>query len=598
MGAGKRITAFLIGMGLVAQTSIREPYKKTALEDIINSEPKTIKTIIKKGIFDAISYFQDSNTEGAFTNLKLPPEQEPAKDFWRKIYTKYEFKDVIFYNPKTHEIHKIVESCSRNEFNALDRKSRDKINNEIKNTWKALKKEKKEEVAYIRGVTDNLKGGFTNILFYLNPCRREFAQVGINPFLADAIGIVETGFQDAVSRAYAVGVYQYLKKVAMAKDMIIDSSVDQRLDKIISARQTAKDLKENYVRYGNEHVAVNTHHSGPENLYRGVYYANTLIEKTDIDFLGKNLSILTDIEKNMAPEDFFSLITEEFSEQPDSIRGTYKRNSKEYVSKVLSILERAKQRHPFDSLKVSEIEYDSLILKYKDPKKKIDISEVLNRMARWEIMERELSSGETLPEEEKEKIKEEITEKMFWLNPSILYLQKIKGNESLLRRFMSRDTVRRITPLITHGHELRVPLGRGQWLADKYSHILDNTQIEAHTRDEPLAMSKAPFSMGDLMYKTVISLRKKARHSEVTEDMLRKVEGCYFYDLEANKESLTKPQRNYLLASLEVVRNDIERIRLEQKAAYWTRIEKFVERVEKVSVPNFQKTSTYSGIKR
>lgn len=585
MSTGKKISALLIGMGLVAQTSIREPHKKASLEHIINSTPPSIQSIIKKSMFDVISYFQGNMTEGTFTGMKLSPEFEPAKEFWRKIYTEYEFKDVIFYNPKTHEIHKIVESCKRNEFNTLDRRSRDKINNEIRNIWKALKKEKKEEVSYIRGVADNLRGGFINILFYLNSCRREFAKVGINPFLADAMGIVETGFQDAVSRACAVGIYQYLKKVAIAKDMIIDSSVDQRMDKIISARQTAKDLKEHYLRYGNEHVAVNTHHSGPENLYRGVYYANTLLENVGI-------------EEEISPQDFFSLIAGDFSEQPDSIRGTYKRNSREYVAKVLSILEIAEEKYPFEVLKISEIEYDSIILKYKDPKKKIDISEVLNRMARWETAEKELSSGKPLPEEENEGIKNDIIEKMFWLNPSILYLQKIKGNESFLRRFMSRNSVSRITPLITQGHELRVPLGKGEWFVDRYSNILDNTKIETHTREEPMFISKVPFSIGDLMYKTVVFLRKKARHSEVTEDMLRKVEGCYLYDLKANKESLTDSQRNYLLASVDIVRNDIERIRLEQKASYWEGIEKFVKRVEKVSVPNFQKNSTYSGIKR
>jgi len=567
MRLAKKTALFIAGMGLLAQTIVKDRSEQLSLADIVRfTTVKGIKSIIEKEVDKAIIHLNNHQGGGDFINMELPPELEPAKEFWKEMYLKYNFNKVIFFNPKTYKIYAIHQSVGRDEYFDMSRNQKIRIRNELRRIKSEVKKKVKSEVDYARGAADMLAAGFKNSIFYLNECREAFAEVGINPDLGAAIAQGESCMQNLVSRAYAVGFYQFLKGVAKLLGMIVDYSIDQRLDPRISAKYTALSLKEYYARYVNEPVATTTHYTGLGNSDKAFYYTNFIIEQRGI-------------EEPLTQEEFFSIIVNEFAYQPNSIRGTFRENSRQYAAIIQVLMEITKDMYPPEILEKFEPEYVSIKLRYKNPREKLDIKEVLEDKIKREVGKKELLLGKILSQEEKEKIEEQEKEKLFRLNLSSLYLQKINGNTKFLRSYMGYG-VNRITPLITENAIIRVPLEDKDWFMNKYEHLLDNPEVKIRTKEDKIELGKATFSLGDLLYRGVMEIRKKSKHSEVTEDMLKMVEQGYLYDLK--RGFLTQPQRKYLEHALTVVRMDAEKIIREKTAHYWDkRMLKYLEKVEK-----------------
>ncbi|MBW2991443.1 transglycosylase SLT domain-containing protein [Candidatus Woesearchaeota archaeon] len=567
MGLVKKTAIFALGIGLLGQIIVKDRSEQLSLEDILRlTTIKGVKRTIGKEIDTVITRINNQNNSGDFMDIKLPPELIPAKEFWKNMYQKYNFDDVIFYNPKTYQVHAIHQSVGREVYFDMTRNQKKKIRDELKKIERAVEREVKADVGYSRGAADMLATGTENILFYSNECEEATAEVGVNPIMGSAIGLGESCMQNLVSRSFAVGFYQFLKKVAIELGMIVDYSIDQRLDPRISAHYTALSLKEYYARYVNPQIAATTHYAGPNNSDKAFVYTNFVIEQRGI-------------EEPLSQEEFFSIIVNDFAYQPNKIRGTFRKNSRHYLAIICALMEIRKERYSPELLKNFEPEYASIKLSYKNPREKLNIKEVLEKKIRRELLKKELMLGRSLSQQEKERIQEQEKKELFKLNLSSLYLQKINGNTKFLRSYMG-SRIKWITPQMTEGAIIRVSLEDKDWFMNKYGRLFDNPEIKIHKKEDKTIIGKAPFSLGELLYKGIMQIRKKSKHGEVTEEMLKMVEQSYLYDLK--RELLTQLQKTYLENALTVVRMDIKKTIREKKAEYWSkRIPKYIKTVEK-----------------
>ncbi len=473
----------------------------------------------------------------AFSEFEAPPGLEGAVDFWYQLYDKYSFEKIVFFDKK-FRIRAVHDSITRQEYDDMSRWEKIRNVRQIDKIRDTVEDKTGEEIMWRRGAEDNLN--FKNMHLYYNACKKAMARTGINPDLASVWLLETSGNIFIASKNWAIGPFQYTAWAAKEDcDMIIDNAVDERLDPVIAAENFALQLLLYLRRHGNKYVATNTFHSGIKNLDRAMYFTKTMSKK-----LG--------LEERLSQEDVLTYISTQFPEQPREITGSYRFSSSNYVPAIFAVMRLAKKWFPTEIVKIREIEYEEIKLDYKEPDKKLDIRQVIEMQG--------------FP-----------ARKMAELNPHILYLQKITRGEKTLRNMMSSYKTKRITPRLTEGCVLRVPLGKSDEFLEQYKDLLASHEFEKHTRQDQIRMPGKPgFSLGDMRYAEILEMRKQLRHKEVTPKLLRKVRKAYYRD------QLLYPESEYIKTCIQVINRDIKRTMREREQNYWESIEDYQEKISKI----------------
>jgi len=140
------------------------------------------------------------------------------------------------------------------------------------------------------------------------------------------LAAIESGYSNtAVSRASAVGMWQFMSYTARDYGMVVDEWVDERRDPFTATNAAARYLANQYDRFGSWYLAAAAYNGGPTRVSRGL----------------RRLSQRGDTAQT-ADESFFRL----------SDRRYLRRETRDYVPKLIAATQIAKNpaRYGFDSI--------------------------------------------------------------------------------------------------------------------------------------------------------------------------------------------------------------------------------------------------------
>lgn len=127
-------------------------------------------------------------------------------------------------------------------------------------------------LAYVRLYENKLNNWFGEALNrgypYIDEFKRIFKEEGVPQELV-YLGIVESAFRPyALSKAGALGVWQFMEKTATKYGLNIDFWVDERLDQFKSCRASAKYLRFLYETFNDWHLAIASYNCGEGKILR------------------------------------------------------------------------------------------------------------------------------------------------------------------------------------------------------------------------------------------------------------------------------------------------------------------------------------------
>ena len=158
---------------------------------------------------------------------------------------------------------------------------------------------------------------------YEGMIRERFRALGIPEDLV-YLALIESGFSNtAVSRANAVGMWQFIASTARNYDLKIDTWVDERRDPFKATEAAGRHLRDLYERFGSWYLAAAAYNGGPGRVSRGIQRLGGAAETP-------------------SDETFFDL----------SERRYLRRETRDYVPKLIAAVLVAKEplRHGFDSI--------------------------------------------------------------------------------------------------------------------------------------------------------------------------------------------------------------------------------------------------------
>ncbi|MFC1639277.1 transglycosylase SLT domain-containing protein [Gemmatimonadota bacterium] len=159
---------------------------------------------------------------------------------------------------------------------------------------------------------------------YEGMIRNRFRAAGVPEDLV-YLGAIESGYSNtAVSRASAVGMWQFMSYTARDYGMVVDEWVDERRDPFKATDAAARYLAHQYERFGSWYLAAAAYNGGPSRVSRGL---RRLSQRGDT---------------TLSEETFFRL----------SDRRYLLRETRDYVPKLIAATQIAKNpaRHGFDSI--------------------------------------------------------------------------------------------------------------------------------------------------------------------------------------------------------------------------------------------------------
>ena len=192
------------------------------------------------------------------------PGLESSVDFWRQIFTRYGFADVVLFDPIDPSM---VYRVLRVPENEQGRAAVDRERARVVADYDLIDDETR--IRSQRGAKEHFAEGLRISGRYMAQMQKIFRDEGLPVELA-YLPLVESSFNiRARSGVGAVGMWQFMAETGK-KFMRVDAAVDERRDPMASTRAAARLLKENYRILGNWPLAITAYNHGTDGIFRGI----------------------------------------------------------------------------------------------------------------------------------------------------------------------------------------------------------------------------------------------------------------------------------------------------------------------------------------
>ena len=244
----------------------------------------------------------------AFAERLEPPVEglESRIDFWKKIYTQYGKDDIVIHDRiRVNLIYDVAdESNVSSKLTTVDRGLKEILRNletpdNLSLTAKQIREavvadglalthssvdELIENVHTQRGIKERFREGIIRSGRYVDSFRQIMQGEGVIPELA-LLPLVESSFENARSKAAALGVWQFTRSTGRMY-LTINKKTDERLDPNKSTRAAAKLLRDNYRALGNWPLAITAYNHGRAGMIRAKSEVGSDITKVISDYRG------------------------------------------------------------------------------------------------------------------------------------------------------------------------------------------------------------------------------------------------------------------------------------------------------------------------
>ncbi len=194
----------------------------------------------------------------------VPAGLEGAVEFWKQIFTRYSFGEVVFFDPlDPATIYSSLRAPDNDAGRALIERERARIVAD----YDLIDDETR--IRAQRGAREHFAEGLSMAGRYIREMQKIFRAEGLPENLA-YLPLVESSFNvRARSVAGAVGMWQFMPDTGK-KFLRIDGAIDERRDPFASTRAAARLLKENYRLLGNWPLAITAYNHGTDGIFRGI----------------------------------------------------------------------------------------------------------------------------------------------------------------------------------------------------------------------------------------------------------------------------------------------------------------------------------------
>jgi membrane-bound lytic murein transglycosylase D len=239
--------------------------------------------------------------------LELPVEGlESRIEFWKKIYTQYGKDDIVIHDRvRVNLIYDIAdESSVDSKVTAIDRALKEIFQNidtpeNLSTTAQQIREaivadgvpmtkpaidELVENVHTQRGIKERFRDGIVRSGRYVDSFRQIMEGEGVIPELA-LLPLVESSFENAKSKAAALGVWQFTRSTGRLY-LTINKKTDERLDPHKSTRAAAKLLRDNYRALGSWPLAITAYNHGRGGMLRAMNEVGPDITRIISDYRG------------------------------------------------------------------------------------------------------------------------------------------------------------------------------------------------------------------------------------------------------------------------------------------------------------------------
>jgi membrane-bound lytic murein transglycosylase D len=192
------------------------------------------------------------------------PGLESSVNFWKQIFTRYGFADVVLFDPIDPSM---VYRVLRVPENEQGRAAVDRERARVVADYDLIDDETR--IRSQRGAKEHFAEGLRISGRYMAQMQKIFRDEGLPVELA-YLPLVESSFNiRARSGVGAVGMWQFMAETGK-KFMRVDAAVDERRDPMASTRAAARLLKENYRILGNWPLAITAYNHGTDGIFRGI----------------------------------------------------------------------------------------------------------------------------------------------------------------------------------------------------------------------------------------------------------------------------------------------------------------------------------------
>jgi len=239
--------------------------------------------------------------------LELPAEGlESRIEFWKKIYTQYGKDDIVIHDRvRVNLIYDVADDSNvDSKVTTVDRALKEILQNVdspenlspvaqqiqaaivadgVPMTRSAVD-ELIENVHTQRGIKERFRDGIVRSGRYVDSFRQIMEAQGVIPELA-LLPLVESSFENAKSKAAALGVWQFTRSTGKLY-MTINKKTDDRLDPNKATRAAARLLKDNYNALGSWPLAITAYNHGRGGMMRAKNEVGPDITKIISDYRG------------------------------------------------------------------------------------------------------------------------------------------------------------------------------------------------------------------------------------------------------------------------------------------------------------------------
>jgi membrane-bound lytic murein transglycosylase D len=239
--------------------------------------------------------------------IELPNKGlERRIDFWKKIFTQYGKDDIVIHDRfHVNLIYDVADESNVDSKVDLAERTLKEIaanldtpenlsavamqfvqailDNGIELTKSAVD-DMVENVHTQRGIKERFRDGIVRSGRYVDSFRQVMEAQGVLPDLA-LLPLVESSFQNARSKAAALGIWQFTRGTGRLY-MTINRKVDHRLDPDKATRAAAKLLRDNYNALGSWPLAITAYNHGRGGMLRAKNEHGSDINKIISDYRG------------------------------------------------------------------------------------------------------------------------------------------------------------------------------------------------------------------------------------------------------------------------------------------------------------------------